>query len=174
MSVANAAGFKGTYEILMPGSGVRPSAWSAATSRHLPDGLLGLGAAWYQVAPMLANKSRVNLHQSGVGDRSGSPSDNGCRSTDRATALGSQAADAWSSTRWVSYLAKRYGFAGVSGENPGYGDSVPTSWYRNPNGLAKSANTLAKSCGFTVFYWAHSHRLWDGTLPMAKYATAAR
>ena len=41
MSVANAAGFRGTYEILMPGSGVRPSAWSAATSRHLPDGLLG-------------------------------------------------------------------------------------------------------------------------------------
>lgn len=174
MSVANAAGFKGTYEILMPGSGVRPSAWSAATSRHLPDGLLGLGAAWYQIAPMLANKSRVNLHQSGVGDRSGSPSDNGCRSTDSATALGSRTADAWSSTRWVSYLAKRYGFAGVSGENPGYGDSVPTSWYRNPDGLAKSANTLARSCGFTVFYWAHSHRLWDGTLPIAKYATAAR
>jgi hypothetical protein len=28
----------------------------------------------------------------------------------------------------------------------------------------------ARSCGFTVFYWAHDVHLWDGTIPFSRYA----
>jgi len=33
-----------------------------------------------------------------------------------------------------------------------------------------TALNLARTCGFTVFYWAHDVHLWDGTIPFSLYA----
>ena len=82
------------------------------------------------------------------------------------------ALDNWSSTRWIAFLADHYGY-GASGENPGYGDSVPESYYDNPSGLVQDATGLAKSCNLRAFYWAHDWNLWDnGGLDFSDYANA--
>jgi hypothetical protein len=38
-------------------------------------------------------------------------------------------------------------------------------------GMMADAIRMAKSCNFTVFYWAHDFHLWDGTLPFSLYTT---
>ncbi len=174
MNTAHRARYRGSFELIMPGSGVRPSNWASQTGRHLPDGLLGLGVAWDKVAAQVHRRDKVYLHQSGVGDGSGAPGEQRCQPGDGGAALTSYRLDDWSSTRWLAKVARTYGFAGVSGENPGYGDSVPRSYYRDPNGLFRAATGLARSCGFRAFYWAHDDRLWDGTTPFAAYQVAIR
>ena len=162
--------WKGPIELIMPGSGVKPSAFNYAAQQHLPDGLLGLGVAWDKVASQINHRWHVNLHQSGTGD--GTDNDRGCQSGDSSKSVNDPAADNWSSSRWIAYLAGHYGYGGASGENPGYGDSVPESWYENPNGLVVAATNLAKTCDYRAFYWAHDGRLWDGTLPFSAYTNA--
>ncbi len=43
------------------------------------------------------------------------------------------------------------------------------SYGTNPSaaGMMASALRQARSCKFTVFYWAHDVHLWDGTIPFA-------
>jgi len=69
-------------------------------------------------------------------------------------------------------VARENGLA-VGGENPGYGlpDSL-NGHYTNPSaaGMVASALRQARSCGFTVFYWAHDVHLRDGTIPFTQYA----
>jgi len=36
--------------------------------------------------------------------------------------------------------------------------------------MMATALNLARTCGFTVFYWAHDVHLWDGTIPFSLYA----
>ncbi len=172
MNKAQGAGFGGKFELIMPGSGVRPSNWDYQTRNHLPEGLLGLGVAWDKIAAQVHHRGRVYLHQSGVGDGSGASGEQQCQPGDGSAALTSPGLDNWSSTRWIAKVARTYHFAGVSGENPGYGDSVPTSFYRSPGGLFQTATSLARSCGFRAFYWAHDGRLWDGTASFSSYKAA--
>lgn len=168
LRASNHLGWHGRIEYIMPGSGVRPSALDYAAQQGLPDGLLGLGVAWNIVADEISHRWKATLHQSGVGD--GTDNDRGCQSGDAGKSVGDSSLDSWSSTRWVAFLAGHYGYAGASGENPGYGDSVPTSYYSDPTGLVVAATNLAKSCDLNAFYWAHDDRLWDGTLPFTAYA----
>jgi hypothetical protein len=37
--------------------------------------------------------------------------------------------------------------------------------------MMATALAQARSCGFTVFYWAHDIHLWDGTIPFTTYTT---
>jgi hypothetical protein len=37
--------------------------------------------------------------------------------------------------------------------------------------MMADAIRMAKSCNFTVFYWAHDIHFWDGTLPFTLYTT---
>ena len=60
----------------------------------------------------------------------------------------------------------------AGGENPGYG--IPASldtFYTNTTGMMATAIAMAKSCHFTVYYWAHDIYLHDGTLPFTLYTT---
>jgi hypothetical protein len=81
--------------------------------------------------------------------------------------------DSWSATRWITRIAHQYGLL-AGGENPGYGlPASLDSFYVNTSstGMMASALRQARSCGFTVFYWAHDVHLWDGTIPFTTYAT---
>ena len=163
-------GWHGRIEYIMPGSGVRPSAFDYYAQQGLPDGLLGLGVAWYKMADEISHRWHATLHQSGVGD--GTDNNVGCSAGDSSKSVTDPALDGWSSTRWIAFLADHYGY-GASGENPGYGDSVPESYYDNPNGLVQDATGLAKSCNLRAFYWAHDWNLWDnGGLDFSDYASA--
>ena len=81
--------------------------------------------------------------------------------------------DSWSATRWISRIAAASNLP-VGGENPGYGlPASLESFYTNTTsaGMMATAIREARTCNFKVFYWAHDIHLWDGTLPLARYAT---
>jgi hypothetical protein len=78
----------------------------------------------------------------------------------------------WSATRWIARIAREYGML-VGGENPGYGLPASLDWFYNDlsaTGEMAIALAQARSCGFSVFYWAHDTNLWIGTVPFATYA----
>ena len=76
--------------------------------------------------------------------------------------------------QWITRIAAADSLL-VGGENPGYG--IPPSlntFYTNTNTtttMMASALRMAKSCNFTIFYWAHDIHLHDGTLPFTLYTT---
>jgi len=129
-----------------------------------------VGAVWDRYYGMLGAATNVMAYISSVADRSG---DDDCgQATDTLMPLTCDEMDSWSATRWITRVARCRGLA-VGGENPGYGlpDSL-NGHYTNPSaaGMMASALRQARSCGFTVFYWAHDVHLWDGTIPFTQYA----
>jgi hypothetical protein len=55
---------------------------------------------------------------------------------------------------------------------PGLQNPPPERPLHQPSaaGMMASALRQARSCKFTVFYWAHDVHLWDGTIPFTQYA----
>ena len=97
-----------------------------------------------------------------------------CQPSDTSVPLASTTMDSWSATRWITRIAGQNGLL-AGGENPGYGlpaslDSFYTS--TSSAGMMATALNLARSCGFTVFYWAHDIHLRDGTIPFSLYAAS--
>jgi hypothetical protein len=43
---------------------------------------------------------------------------------------------------------------------------------QSSSGMMADALRQARTCGFTVYYWAHDVRLHDGTLPFSFYASS--
>ncbi len=126
---------------------------------------------WDLYYAQLPNKANVMAYISSVADRSGG--NDSCQPGDTSLSLTSDTMDSWSATRWISRIAHQYGLA-VSGENPGYRmpaslDSVYTN--TSSTGVMAAALQQVRSCGFTVFYWAHDVHLWDGTIPFSMYAS---
>jgi hypothetical protein len=172
MRVLSRLGFTGYYETVTPGSGTRPDALTEEEAQNLPDGFTGVGAVWNLYYAQLPDKANVMAYQSSMADQSGG--NDGCQASDTALPLTSPTMDSWSASRWIARIADQYGLA-VGGENPGY--NMPShldGFYRDTNGDGMMADALrqARSCGFTVFYWAHDVHLWDGTLPFSTYAAA--
>jgi hypothetical protein len=168
-------GFAGYYQTVTPGSGTRPGGLAWAEQNNLPDdGTTGVGAAWDRYYAMLPVKANVMAYISSVADRSGD--DDVTEPSDITIPLTSPAMDSWSATRWITRVARQHGLA-IGGENPGYG--IPESLnahYTDASSAGMMANALrqARAAGFTVFYWAHDVRLWDGTLPFSRYADSIR
>ena len=78
LRASNHLGWHGRIEYIMPGSGVRPSAFTSYAQQGLPDGLLGLGVDWQIMADEISHRWHATLHQSGVGD--GTANNVGCQS----------------------------------------------------------------------------------------------
>jgi hypothetical protein len=171
MTVFRAQGFSGTFQMLTPGSGVRPSGYNSDVANYLPvPSVTGVGAVWHKFYEFLPDKSNVMVYVSSVADHSGN--DDTCTAGDAGVALTNSTANSWSAVRWGARIAKEYGLP-VGGENPGY--NAPASfndWYRDQSatGMMATALAQAKTCGLKSFYWAHDDKLWDGTLPFALYA----
>jgi hypothetical protein len=167
-------GFRGVYQILTPGVGLRPFELDDVLRQRLPVGLLGVGAAWQLVYSRLPRRADLMAYVTSVGDGSGG--NDICSSRDEAVPLTSPIVGRWSAARWISRLADEYGFR-KGGENPGW--HLPASLdssYRDTSdrGMMVTAARQARSCGFEVFYWAHDEQLWDGTLSFEHLARTIR
>jgi hypothetical protein len=171
MRTLSELGFTGYYQTVTPGSGTRPGELTEDEQQNLSDTeTTGVGAVWDRYYSMLPDKTNVMAYISSVADRSGG--DDCGQPTDISVPLVSAEMDCWSATRWIARITRSCGLA-VGGENPGYG--LPDSLnfhYTNASatGMMASALRQARSCGFTVFYWAHDVQLRDGTIPFSRYA----
>jgi hypothetical protein len=165
-------GFNGYYETVTPGSGTRPDGLASTEKANLSnDGTTGVGAVWDRYYGMLYKKPNVIAYISSVADLSGN--DDLCAADDDTTPVTSPAMDSWSAARWISRLAVADNLL-IGGENPGYG--IPASLnahYTDTSSSGEMADALrqARTCHFTVYYWAHDVHLWDGTLPFSLYQT---
>jgi hypothetical protein len=164
-------GFTGYYQTVTPGSGTRPGDLAEDEQQNLLDhDTTAVGAVWDRYYGLLGHHDNLMAYISSVADRSG---DDDCgQADDTLMPLTSAELNSWSATRWITRVARGHGLA-VGGENPGYGlpDHL-NGHYTNPSaaGMMASALRQARSCGFTVFYWAHDCHLWDGTVPFSRYA----
>jgi Beta-galactosidase len=172
MTKLSGLGFTGYYETVTPGSGTRPDYLTQTEQANLSnDGTTGVGAVWNLYYAMLPNKVNVIAYISSVADQSGG--NDSCQTSDASLPLTDTAMDSWSATRWISRIAVADNLL-VGGENPGYGMPPSlNSFYTDTSstGMMADAIRMAKSCNFTVFYWAHDFHLWDGTLPFSLYTT---
>jgi hypothetical protein len=162
-------GFTGYYQTVTPGSGTRPGELARDEQQNLSDPeTTAVGAVWDRYYAMLGQATNVMAYVSSVADRSG---DDDCgQDTDTLMPLTAAELDSWSATRWITRIARSRGLP-IGGENPGLADSLNVH-YANPSAAGMMARALrqARSCGFTVFYWAHDIHLWDGTIPFSRYA----
>lgn len=176
LQLFDSLGFHGYYQLLTPGSGVRPDGFADAVAHDLPDGLTGVGAVWDRFYGLLPDRdrSRIVAYVSSMADLSGG--DDSCEPGDAAVALDSPDADSWSATRWISRVADENHLL-KAGENPGWDSpSRLNPHYLDASGsgmLAASVRQLT-SCGLQGMYWAHDDKIWDGTLPLTRYADAIR
>ncbi|TKV61801.1 hypothetical protein FDO65_09730 [Nakamurella flava] len=177
MRMAQAHGFQGWFQVLTPGSGIRPSVRERIIEQGLPDGLGGEGVDWPEIYRLVAGfgpPGRVVAYVTSVGDDSGGNS--GCQPGDRAVPLDADRADGWSSTRWIARIAAEHGFP-VAGENPGYTASPEYQrQYRDDSddGLLATTFRLAQECSFQSVYWAHDDQLWNGTVDRGQFFDLVR
>ena len=172
MKVMNRLGFTGWYQILTPGSGARPSSYDDAINNRLPDGIVGVGAAWHKLYEFLPDKRRAVVYISSVADLSGN--DDQTQPDDVDVAISDPKANSWSATRWQVRVAREYNMK-VGGENPGYNAPPKLNPHYvdvSPSGMLARSLAQARAGDFQCFYWAHSDRLWDGTKPFGDYARA--
>jgi hypothetical protein len=164
-------GFTGQIQLVMPGDGSGPMIVTTRIDADLAPGTydsyftMNTGTNWQAILsdPSMKAVGNTAVDVSSVGDGSGAPSDE-CSPNDVDVPL--QQADpwvsGWSSTRWLTYLAKTNGYA-VMGENPGNtGEAdVPTIF------------GLVQSCGLVALQWAWDYQLYDGVhVSLAQYQAA--
>lgn len=169
--ILSGLGFRGRYQVLTPGVGVRPAELDAALRSGLPRGLAGVGAVWDVFYEQLPQRSDLVAYVSSVADGSGG--DDLCEPGDAAVPLDSGEVRSWSSTRWITRIAGEHGLP-VAGENPGWNQSAELNRAYtdlSDNGMLARAVKQAAACDFSAFYWAHDTQLWDGTIPFSAYAT---
>jgi hypothetical protein len=174
MELMTGLGFGGYFEVLTPGSGARPSTYTDDINNYLPPSVTGVGAVWHKLYGSLRNRRHVVAYVSSMADRSGN--DDGCQGSDRDVPLTSTAANSWSATRWLSRIADEYGLA-KNGENPGWdAPSTLNPHYTDasPSGMMAAALRQMTTCGLLGMYWAHSEKLWDGTIPASRYFDSMR
>jgi hypothetical protein len=162
-------GYTGGLQVLMPGLGSRPSEYTSAINGYLdgtgdPNHTMGRAAVWHKVIDAISDKQNVVAYVSSVADGSGG--NDLCQAGDAAVSLGDSRINDWSATRWVSYLANRYGMA-KNGENPGRTDT--NSYGRS---MMQAAAQQMQACGFQGLMWAHDSNLYDGAsgVTLADYA----
>jgi hypothetical protein len=175
MTTLTRLGFTGTYQLLTPGSGTRPSELARTEQHNLSnDGTTGVGAVWDRYYAQLPVKTRAMAYISSVADNSGS--NDSCQPADATLSPASPAMDTWSATRWITRIARHNGLP-AGGENPGL--NLPASldtFYTNTTtaGMMAAATRQARTCALTAFYWAHDIHLWDGTIPFTTYTSYTR
>ncbi len=156
-------GFTGWYEVLMSGSGARPSTITSLVSAHLSPvtSIATVGPVWQTTMALLPKNGRTTAHLSSVGDRSGSDADDVYGAGDAAVSLTDTRANGWSATRWGTYLAKRNGLP-VTMENSGWSTGFASHYtdLESSGLLAAAMAAAAVSASNPMrYYWAHSDRL---------------
>jgi hypothetical protein len=153
------AGFHGRLELVMPGFGATPEAYTYRLQHDLEAdpqldsfSTLNTAAVWWQLLDRLPDRGRTVVDISSVGDASGSPPSNECTPSDaRVDYLSDRAVEQWSDTRWLTLLAFRHGLP-VMGENPG----------GTPPSDLPAIFALVRSCHLVALQWAFDFQLHDG------------
>jgi hypothetical protein len=162
-------GFTGYIQVVTPGIGVLNSKIPSLVASNLPNGTLGVGAAWAILYSKMVGIPNVVAYDSSMAD--GSKNNTGCTAADAAVALDSSATTNFSAAAWIARIADEYGFE-KSGENPGLpaiGDPK-RAFYLDPSAQGMMAVTVAQaqSCGFQSVYWAHDDSIWNGLMPLSQ------
>ena len=166
-------GYTGDIHVLMPGLGTRPLGYKDNLSRYLDgskDGgfTMARGAVWFKVVEKIKDKRGCVVYVSSIADGSGR--DDLPQTSDVKIALNDPSINTWSATRWLTYLADKYGME-KSGENPGRKDSRPAYALS----MLQKAIAQARAGRFNSFLWAHDFNLYDGTGPtLDQFAEAIR
>ncbi len=162
-------GFTGYAQVVTPGLGISPDQFASAAAEDLPDGTLGVGAAWSVLYAGLPDKRDVTAYVSSVADSSGTGTDRMCSAGDDAVPLTSTTMEGWSATRWISRIADENGLT-KAGENPGYSSAAAAAAHytdTSSNGLMATSVQEATSCGFLGLYWAHDDQFWGASKVMS-------
>ncbi|MFF5979784.1 beta-galactosidase [Streptomyces olindensis] len=167
-------GYNGFLKVLVPGTGYYPRRFERAVDQHLrataDSRLVALGAGFYNTLGYIRDRRNVQIVPTSLVDGTGKPKNNGCSSDDHRVnvlAPSPQVQADWSSMRWISRIARRYGFTQLNGESAG----IHVSPYY-PGVMADAAHQM-KSCGLRGLMWAFGKNLYDGTpgSSLADYAT---
>ena len=167
-TVVRSYGFRGYIQVITPGIGVLNNKIPGLVATNLPNGTLGVGAAWGVLYSKMVGIPNVVAHVSSMAD--GSKNNAGCTTNDLSIPLDSPLTTNFSATAWISRVADEYGF-GKSGENPGIpavGDPK-RAFYLDTSATGMLAVTVAqaRSCGFQTVYWAHDDPFWNGLMPVS-------
>lgn len=163
-------GYGGYLHVLMPGWGNRPGEYAAAVGGYLDgtgDSLqtMGRGAVWDRDIAKIADRTNVVIDVSSVSDNSSQSAAiigaNLCQAGDVGVDVNDPQVMQWSSTRWISYNAHRYGMPTI-GENP---DPEAVVGRYNVQ-MMQDAVRLVQSCGMQGLLWAFDGNLHDKTSPV--------
>ena len=165
------AGYGGLLQLVMPGDGASPSLYSQRIGSALGAadldgyGTMNTGAVWWKQLEMFGS-SLLNtaVDISSVYSGSGAPRGNVCQVGDSSASLANADpwVSGWSDTRWLTYLAGKYGLP-VLGENGG----------NNAVGDLAGIFSLVKGCGLFALQWAWDYQLYDGQhVSLAQYGSA--
>ncbi|SHG28524.1 hypothetical protein SAMN05443575_1917 [Jatrophihabitans endophyticus] len=171
MATVTNLGFRGYFQPVTPGQGIRPGQWNAQMAAGLAEGTLGRGAAWYVLYASLRERTHVTAYLSSLAD--GTADDDLCTAADAAKPLQGTDFSRWSGARWLAWVA-HYNHFTIAGEPPGRPATAGAALthYRDGSaaGLLATAMRQATSCGFLGVYWAHDDQVWDGTMPLRTLA----
>ena len=162
-------GFTGYIQVVTPGIGVLNSKIPSLVATNLPNGTLGVGAAWAILYSKMVGIPNLVAYDSSVAD--GSKNNTGCTPADASIALDSPPPPTSPLPPGSARIADEYGFL-KSGENPGLpavGDPK-RAFYLDPSDQGMMAVTVAQaqSCGFQSVYWAHDDSIWNGLMPLSQ------
>jgi hypothetical protein len=144
--------------------GYYPPTYRHAVSNHLDESadswLVALAAGFYRTLGQIRDRRNVQIVPTSLVDGTGVPRNNGCAPGDHRVdvlAPSRQVRTHWSSMRWISRIARHYGFAVLNGESAG---THVSPYY--PGVMAEAAHQM-KSCGLQGLMWAFARNLYDGT-----------
>lgn len=163
-------GFPGYVAWLLPGPGMRPFDTKRYVAAYLTgsngyDELVGpVGAVWNLVVDDISDKRDVQIQNTGIADASGHPWANVCEPSDHQISLDDSTIANWSSARWTTYNADRWGLRKTA-ENPGPYDDVS---------VLRAAAAIVAACGMEAWYYAFDFSLHDTTHGAATIADVQR
>ncbi|MEU0201159.1 MULTISPECIES: beta-galactosidase [unclassified Streptomyces] len=156
--------YEGYLKVLVAGSGYYPRDYRRAVHRHLDasagNRLVALGVGFFRTLGQIRERHNVQIVPTSLVDGTGEPRNNGCSPADRhvdVLAPPDRVHDQWSSMRWVTRIARQYGFALLSGESAG---TEVSPYY--PGVMSVAARQM-ETCGLRGLMWAFDSNLYDGT-----------
>lgn len=170
ISAYRSAGYHGPLQLVMPGTGAMPSVYAYRLTHDLAPApqfdsydTVNSGSVWWKLLGDLPDLNGVVVDISSVDDQSGRPQANDCEPSDTGVDYrSSPAPEAWSDTRWLTYLAHLHHLE-VMGENPG----------ETPSSDLPQIMSLVRSCGLIALQWAFEPELHGGSATNVQQLGAA-
>ena len=154
--------------MVTPGIGVLNSKIPSLVASNLPNGTLGVGAAWAILYSKMVGIPNVVAYDSSMAD--GSKNNTGCTPADAAVPLDSAATTNFSAAAWIAGSPTSTASASPGRTRACRPTDPKRAFYLDPSAQGMMAVTVAQaqSCGFQTFYWAHDDSIWTGLMPLSQ------